>query len=230
MPDSDPVGDYTVANFALSSRGTIFSATDYKTPRAGRRGTEWLAAKGKQECEQIFIGEVPGLPEHVIVACTHGNGRNLSISNFHDVPGVGEDSPDDWTPNEQRWGDWKHWLSLDFKIAAVAIAPQGGETYAIYLLGLNNDFSATLYGLSWDGTTQAIEGFHWTKNEVINASAPNLIQANLPDDMYGHNPDRWSESLPYSCAISLTPSLAVQLGEQDPHQGWRKSCRVGSAG
>lgn len=198
---SDQVGDYAVANFAVASSGTIFSATDYATPRAGRPGTGWLAATGNQECEQIFIGELPSLPDLVIVFCTHGGGRQLSRCNFNDALGVGELSPKEWTPNAHRWGGWTH-SAYSFQIASIAIAPRQNETYDIYAIGLNDDLSASLYQLS-STAAQVVEGFHWTQDEVKSANAPNLLSGS-----------GWSAYLPYSCAISTAPFLAVQLGNK----------------
>jgi hypothetical protein len=215
-PGFEKAGDNNVVNFAVSSRGTIFSASNYFIPgpaagdrefpvaRVGRRGTDWLQAKDRQACEQIFIGELPDIPDTVFVACTHGDGHKLSISAFNEALGVGGDDRDAWTPNADRWGAWTHWTHDEFIIASLALAPVGEKSYAIYALGLNEDLSATLYELNWDANIKPkpVEGFSWKKEEVEAAGAMNLVDSG-----------KWSATPSYSCAISLAP-FAVQLGNK----------------
>ncbi|HZG54641.1 MAG TPA: hypothetical protein VEZ40_21240 [Pyrinomonadaceae bacterium] len=203
-----------VRNFAVSSSGTIFSVAEHQVQNpgheapwdtnmwkyvmfatVGRRGATWKRAKNSPEGEQIFIGEMPDVPHTVVVACTHDGGRMLSICGFNDATEEGEN----WSPDDSRWGDWHPWW-LDFKVASVAIAPRGNKEYGIYVLGLNYDLSVTLYELPWEGSPKPVEGFHWSKAEVENIGAMNLLDAG-----------RWSAHTPYSCAISLAP-FAVQLG------------------
>lgn len=109
--------DLKVCNFAVSSHGTIFSASRHhagadmygdkwvRAVRAGRPGTDWLEAKNGPQCEQIFIGELSGFPQRVIVACTHSGGNGISVCGFEEAPGLGEDYPTKWTPNGSRWGE-----------------------------------------------------------------------------------------------------------------------------
>lgn len=228
LPDFKALSDKLVGNFAVSTRGTVFSSVRYRLgsssvwlPTAGR-GADWAVAKGEMgleqkwaahdnqevahpvdKCEQIYIGEVSHLPDSVIVACTHGGQHELSICTFNDKEGFGEAAPNEWTPNEKRWGVWKDFQRFeDFKIASVAIAPVDGKYYIVYALGLNYTKDVKLYQLLWDGGLKAVEDIYWSSEEVANSGALNLLEAG-----------KWSPYPAISCAISLSP-FAVQLGSR----------------
>lgn len=199
-----------MGTFTVSSRGTIFcsvGASKYDSSgkfkytmcvAAGRQGTSWILDNDKQECSQVFIGELPDDPDNVVVACQHSV-YDLSLCLFNEADGVG-DTGDTWTPNQKRWGIWHHLTTNPFIAGDIAIAPVGNKQYSLYAIGMNNDFSVTLYQLNWDGSSKPVEGFHWTKEEAMNAGGLNLYDS----------PDRRA-SAPWSCAISLNP-FAVQLG------------------
>lgn len=213
----DEVASSKVYNFAVSSRGTIFSTIErveypifsrsvefHRRISAGQQGTDWLEEKGDLEFQQVFIGEIPSQPDVVLVAGIHDNSNKISMASFTDKYGFGDDQPYEWKPNEARWGDWQLNMAYNFKIAAVAITAVGTDgSYAIYAIGLNNDLSATLYDLRADSTAIAVEGFHWTADEVQKSGAMNLIDSN--------DSSQWSKYPSYSCSISLHP-LTAQLG------------------